>query len=90
MKIFASNHITSWQINREKSGTIEILFSQAPKSLQLVITATKLKDSCSLEEKLLINLDRIFKSRDITLQTKVHIVKVWFFQQSCMDVRVGP
>ena len=52
-KIIASSHITSWQINREKSGNIEILFSQAPKSLQSVITATKLKDSCSLEEKLI-------------------------------------
>ena len=50
-KIMASSPITSWQINREKSGNIEILFSQAPKSLQSVITATKLKDSCSLEEK---------------------------------------
>ena len=35
------------------------------------------------------NLDSIFKSRDITLPTKVHLVKLWFFQWSCMDVRVG-
>ena len=35
------------------------------------------------------NLDSIFKSRDITLPTKVHLVKVWFSQWSCMDVRVG-
>ena len=37
----------------------------------------------------MINLDSIFKSRDITLLTKVHLVKVWFFLWSCMDVRVG-
>ena len=36
------------------------------------------------------NLDSIFKSRDITLPTKVHLVnRLWFFQWSCMDVRVG-
>ena len=35
------------------------------------------------------NLDSIFKSRDITLPTKVHLVKAIVFQWSCMDVRVG-
>ena len=35
------------------------------------------------------NLDSILKSRDITLPTKVHLVRLWFFQWSCMDVRVG-
>ena len=35
------------------------------------------------------NLDSIFKSRDITLPTKVHLVKAMVFQWSCMDVRVG-
>ena len=35
------------------------------------------------------NLDSILKSRDITLPTKVHLVKAWFFQWPCMDVRVG-
>ena len=35
------------------------------------------------------NLDSILKSRDITLPTKFHLVKVWCFQWSCMDVRVG-
>ena len=36
------------------------------------------------------NLDNILKSRDITLLTKVYLIKLWFFQQSCMDVRAGP
>ena len=35
------------------------------------------------------NLDRILKSRDIALPTKVHLVKAMVFQWSCMDVRVG-
>ena len=39
-----------------------------------------------LERKVMTNLDSMLKSRDITLPTKVHL---WFFQWSCMDVRVG-
>ena len=45
---------------------------------------------CSLlGKKAMTNLDSIFKNTDITLLTKVSIVKLWFFQWSCMDVRVG-
>ena len=40
--------------------------------------------------KAMTTLDDVLKSRDITLQTKFHIVKAMVFQQSCMDVRVGP
>ena len=42
-----------------------------------------------LGRKVMTNLDSILKSRDITLPTKVRLVKLWFFQWSCMDVRVG-
>ena len=48
-KIMASGPITSWQMDGE---TMETLFSWAPKSLQMVTAAMKLKDACSLEEKL--------------------------------------
>ena len=48
-KIMGSGPITSWQINGE---TMETLFSWAPKSLQMVSAAMKLKDACFLEEKL--------------------------------------
>ena len=41
--------------------------------------ATKLKDACSLEGKTITNLDSVLKSRDITLPTKVHIVKAMVF-----------
>ena len=51
----------------------------APKSLQMVTAAMKLKDACSLEEKAMINLDSILKSRDITLPTKVCLVKAMDF-----------
>ena len=54
------------------------LFLGAPKSLQMVTAAMKLKDAYSLEE-VMTNLDSIFKSRDITLSTKVHLVKAIVF-----------
>ena len=50
-KIMASNPITSWQID-EETKQWKTLFSWAPKSLQMVTTAMKLKDACFLEEKL--------------------------------------
>ena len=51
----------------------------APKSLQMVTAAMKLKDAYSLEEKFMTYLYSIFKSRDITLQTKVRLVKAMIF-----------
>ena len=50
-KIMASGPITSWQVNGKTMET-ETLFGGAPKSLKMVTTAMKLKDTCSLEEKL--------------------------------------
>ena len=51
-KIMASGPITSWQLDGEKVETVTDFFSWAPKSLQMVTAAMKLKDVCSLEEKL--------------------------------------
>ena len=51
-KIMASCPIISWQIDGEMMDTVSLYFSWAPKSLQMVIAAMKLKDVCSLEEKL--------------------------------------
>ena len=51
-KIMASGPITSWHIDGETMETVERLFFWVPKSLQMVTTALKLKDICSLEEKL--------------------------------------
>ena len=48
-KIMASGPITSWQINGKQWKKWQTLFSWAPKSLQMVTTAMKLKDACSLE-----------------------------------------
>ena len=51
-KIMASSPITSWQIDGETMKTVRDFILGAPKSLQMVTVAVKLKDSCSLEEKL--------------------------------------
>ena len=52
MKIMASGPITSWQIDGETVETVTDFIFGAPKSLQMVTAAMKLKDVCSLEEKL--------------------------------------
>ena len=51
-KIMVSSPITSWQIDGEKKWKQGETFISAPKSQQMVTAATKLKDACSLEEKL--------------------------------------
>ena len=52
-KIMASGPITSWEIDGEAMETVtDFYFGEAPKSLQMVTAAMKLKDTCSLEEKL--------------------------------------
>ena len=57
----------------------QTLFFWAPKSLQMVTAAMKLKRCLLLGRKVMTNLDSIFKSRDITLPTKVHLVKAMVF-----------
>ena len=51
-KIMASGPITSWQIDGETVNSVRLYFWGAPKSLQMVTAAMKLKDACSLEGKL--------------------------------------
>ena len=62
----------------ESGSSRQILFSWTPKSLQMV-TAAKIKRHFLLRRKAMTNLDSILKSRDITLPTKVHIVKAIVF-----------
>ena len=54
-------------------------FWGAPKSLQIMISSMKVKDTCSLEERLWLMLDSILKDRYITLPTKVRLVKAMVF-----------
>ena len=63
-----SGPITSWQIDRETVESVTEFIFGAPKSQQMMTAAMKLKDACSLEEKVgMTNLNSILKSRDITL-----------------------
>ena len=78
-KIMASGPITSWEIDGETVETVRDFILGAPKSLQMVTVAMKLKDACSLGRKARINLVSLFKSRDITLPTKIHLVKAMVF-----------
>ena len=78
MKITASSPITSWQIDRETMETVRDLFSWAPKSLQKVAAAMKLKHLL-LGRKVMTNLNSILKSRRITLPTNVHLEKAIVF-----------
>ena len=70
--------VTSWQIDGETIETVTTLFSWAPKSLQMVTAAMKLRHLL-LGRKVMTNLDSIFKSRGITLPVKVHLVKAMVF-----------
>ena len=72
---------------RGKTGNSDRLFSWTPKSLRMVTTAMKLR-LLLLGRKAVTNLDSILKRRDITLPTKVHLVKAMVLK-SYMDVRIG-
>ena len=73
-----------------KNGNSDRLyFGGFQKSLQMVTAAMKLKEHLLLGRKAMTNLDSIFKSRDITLPTKVRLVKAMVFSCGHMDVRVG-
>ena len=80
-KIMASGPITSWQVDGETVVQLQTLYFGAPKSLQIVTAAVKLKKKkCFfLGRKAMTNLDSILKSRDITLPTKVHLVQTMVF-----------
>ena len=90
MKIMASSPITSRQIDRETRETVTDFIFLGSKTTADGDCSHEIKRHLLLGRKVMTNLDSIFKSRDITLPTKVHLVKAMVFPQSCMDVRVGP
>ena len=87
--IMASSPITSWQIDGETVETVADFFFLGSKITADGDWSHEIKRRLLLGRKVLTNLDSILKSRDITLPTKVHLVKAMFFQWSRMDVRVG-
>ena len=88
-KIMASGSITSWEIDGETVETVSDFIFLGSKIIADGDCSHEIKRSLLLGRKVMTNLDSIFKSRDITLSTKVHLVKAMFFQWSCMDVSVG-
>ena len=92
MKIMASSPITSWEIDGETVETASDFIFLGSKITADGDCSHEIKRCLLLGRKVMTNLDSIFKSRDITLPTKVRLVKamvVIFFLWSCMDVRVG-
>ena len=89
-KIMTSNHIISLQLEEETMETVTNFIFLGSK-----IT---IDDDCSHEnkrhlllgKKVMTNLDRALQSRDITLPTKIHLVKAMVFPVVIMDVKVGP
>ena len=79
-KIMASGPITSWQIDGETVETVRDFLFLGSKITADGECNHEIKRCLLLERKAVTNLDSILKSRDITLLTKVCLVKVWFFQ----------
>ena len=80
MKIMASGPITSWEIDRETVETVLDFISLGSKITEDGDYSHEIKRRLLLGRKVMTYLDSIFKSRDITLPTKVHLVKAMVFQ----------
>ena len=89
-KIMASGPITLWQIDEETVETVADLTFGSSKITADGDCSHEIKRCLLLESKVMTNLDSTLKSRDITLLTKSIQSKLWFFQWSCMDARLGP
>ena len=81
-KTMASGPITSWEIDGETVETVSDFIFLGSKFTADGYCSHEIKRHLVLGRKVLINLDSILKSRDITLPTKVHLVRLWFFQWS--------
>ena len=88
-KIMAPGPITSWEIDEETVETVSDFTFLGSKITADGDCSHEIKRRLLLGRKVMANLDSILKSRDITLPTKVRLVRLWFFLWSCMDVRVG-
>ena len=89
MKIMASSPITSWQIDGETMETVTDFIFLGSGITADGACSHEIKRLLLLRSKAMTNLDRILKIRDITLLTKVHLVKAMVFPVVCMDMRVG-
>ena len=88
-KIMASGPITSWEIDGETVETVSDFILGGSKITADGDCNHEIKRHLLLRRKVMTNLDSILKSRDITLPTKVRLVKAMVFPVVMMDVRVG-
>ena len=87
--IMAASPITSWQIDGETVETVADFILGGSKTTADGDCSHEIKRHLLLRRKVMTNLDNIFKSRDITLSTKVHLVKAMVFPVVMYGVRVG-
>ena len=79
-KIMASGPLTSWQIDGETVETVSDFIFLGSKMTADNDCSHEIRRPLLLGRKAITNLDSILKHRDMTLLTKVHLVKAWFFQ----------
>ena len=89
MKIMASGPITSWQIYRETVETVTDFIFLGSKITAYVDCSHETKRRLLLGRKVITNLDSTLESRDISLPTKVHLIKAMVFPVVTYGVRVG-
>ena len=85
----ASGPITSWELDGETVETVSDFIFLGSKITADGECSHEIKRLLLLGRKVMTNIDSILKSRDVTLPTKVRLVKPMVFQWSCMEVRVG-
>ena len=88
-KIMAPSPNTSWQIDGETMETVRDFIFLGSKITGDGDCSHEIKRLLLIGREVMTNLNITLKSRDITLPTKVRLVRLWFFLWSCMDVRVG-
>ena len=88
--IMAFSPITAWQIDGETMETVKDFIFLGSKITADADCSHEIERRLLLGRKAMTNLDSILKSRDITLPTKVRLVKAMVFPVVMMDVRVGP
>ena len=84
-----SGPITSWQIDGETMEIVTDFIWGGSKITADGDCSHEIKRHLLLGRNVMTKLDSLLKSRDITLPTKVHLVKATVFHESCMNVRVG-
>ena len=88
-KFMTASPIMSWEIDGERMETVADFILGGSKITADCDCSHEIKRRLLLGWKVMTSLVSILKNRDITLPTKVHLVKLWFFQRSCIDVKVG-